>query len=367
VGLTGAPGLAPLAAAVQSAALAAAERGDASFGRGATRLELADDAADTPYGNAKLILERGVEAAHEAALLGALVAIGLGNAPSALGRSELSKQLVWLAASTPVDALLALDAALGERAGPLWHDVAELAVDPRAPRVEALTAAAALRASRSERAQAAAREARSRSGDPLLRALLDDAGGSAGLDGELAPAPRSPLLTVVLAITGLLLVVHGVRLLGRLALAYRRPARVRLSQRGLEVTHKTQLLGRVLRDRETVVPLDNLARVTREVRYPRAGMYAGLFALVIGSYLGVGLLVDGLRVPGGSPPLLGLGLLLFALGVGLDFALTTLSDSVRGRCRLIVEPRKGRRVCIAKLDPAAADRMLAALAEQARP
>jgi hypothetical protein len=365
-GLTGAPGLAALALAVQSAALAAAERGDASFGRGGTSLELGADEADTPYGNAKLVLERGVATSSEAALLGALVAIGVGNAPSTLGRAELARQLVWLAAHTPVDALLALDAALGERAGSLWSDLAELAADAGAPRVELLTAAAALRASRSKQAARAAHEARDRSADPLIRALLEG-GEAARLSGEITPAPRGPVLTILLAITGLLLIVHAVRLLGRLALAYKRPAQVRLSERGLEVAHKTLLLGRVLRERETVVPMDNLARVTREVRYPRIGMYAGLLALVLGSYLGIGLLVDGARVPGGSPPLLGLGLLLLALGIGIDFALTTLSDSVRGRCRLIVEPKKGRRVCVAKLDPASADRMLAALAEHARP
>lgn len=155
-------------------------------------------------------------------------------------------------------------------------------------------------------------------------------------------------------------------MIGRFALAYRRPARVRLGDRGLEIEHRTELLGRVLRDRESLVPLQNLARVTREVRYPRVGMYAGLMSLVIGSYLGLGLLVDGVRVPGGSPPLLGLGLLLIALGIGIDFALTTLSDGVRGRCRLVVVPKKGRRVCVGQLDPRQADRMLNALAERSR-
>jgi hypothetical protein len=85
---------------------------------------------------------------------------------------------------------------------------------------------------------------------------------------------------------------------------------------------------------------------------------------VLGSYLGLGLLVDGVRVPGGSPPLLGLGFLVIALGIGIDFALTSLSDSVRGRCRLVIEPRKGRRLCIGNLQPADADRMLALLAEK---
>jgi hypothetical protein len=274
---------------------------------------------------------------------------------------------VWLAAHTPVYPLSPLDAALGERAAPLWHDVAEIAIDPAAERVEALTAAAALGTSRADASRRAAVEASTRAKDPLIRALLDrDASGPPTLAGELAPAPRGPVATALLALTGILLVVHLVRLIGRYALAYKHPAKVRLTERGLEVEHRREMLGRLLSDRQALVPLDNLARVTREVRYPRLGMYAGLFALILGSYLGLGLLVDGVRVPGGSLPLLGLGFLVIALGIGIDFALTSLSDSVRGRCRLVVEPRKGRRLCVAALDPASADRMLAAVGERTR-
>jgi hypothetical protein len=184
------------------------------------------------------------------------------------------------------------------------------------------------------------------------------------LAGQIVPAPRSPIVTLLLAVTGLLLVAQVARLVGRLALALKRPARVQLDERGLRIEHRVEMLGRVLADRKTLVPLDNIARVVREVRYPRVGMYAGLLALVIGSYIGLGLLVDGLRVPGGSPSLLGLGLLVIALGLGIDFALTSLSDGVRGRCRLVVEPRKGKRVCVGGLDPASADAMLRALLER---
>ena len=155
-------------------------------------------------------------------------------------------------------------------------------------------------------------------------------------------------------------------MLGKLGLAFKQPAEVRLSDRGLELSHRTELLGRVLRKRETLIPLANLARVTREVRYPRLGLYLGLIALTLGSYVGMGLLVDGARVPGGSLQLLSMGVLIVALGLAIDYGLTVLSDNARGRCRLVVEPKKGRRVCVGALDPARADAMLAALAERSK-
>jgi hypothetical protein len=186
--------------------------------------------------------------------------------------------------------------------------------------------------------------------------------GKTTLSGELAPAPYGPFVTAILTVTLLLFALRAGRLLGRVALAYRRPARVRLSARGLELEQRTEMLGKVLRDRSVVVPLTNLARVTREVRYARASMYAGLAALVLGSYFGMGLLIDGLRVPGGSAPLIGLAVLLMVLGLAIDFSLSALADPARGQCRLVVVPRKGRTLCISALDPKRTDAMLASLA-----
>jgi hypothetical protein len=61
-----------------------------------------------------------------------------------------------------------------------------------------------------------------------------------------------------------------------------------------------------------------------------------------------------------------MGLLVVALGLAIDYGLTVLSDTARGRCRLLVEPKKGRRVCVGALDPARADAMLSALSQQIR-
>jgi hypothetical protein len=103
--------------------------------------------------------------------------------------------------------------------------------------------------------------------------------------------------------------------------------------------------------------------VTREVRYARLGLYAGLLALILGTYFGMGLFVDGIRVPGGSASLLGMAVLMMVLGLGADFVLSGASDNARGRCRVVVVQRRGRRLCIGALDPRRADAMLSHVAE----
>ena len=168
------------------------------------------------------------------------------------------------------------------------------------------------------------------------------------LSGEMTSPPRGPLVTGLLAVTGLLVVVPAVRLLGRVALGYRRPTVVSLSEEGgVRVKTRTELLGRTLRDRDLVVPRAALLRATRDVRYPSLAMYAGLLALAIGSYLGVAAFVDGVRAA--SPSLLATGLAIVALGLGLDFVLTSLAPGLRGRCRMLLrfarrgQPVRGRR------------------------
>jgi hypothetical protein len=106
--------------------------------------------------------------------------------------------------------------------------------------------------------------------------------------------------------------------------------------------------------------------VTRETRYARLGMYVGLIALVAGSYLGMGLFVDAVRVPGGSASLFGLAVLMMVLGLMLDFTFSNAADTVRGKCRMLVVPQRGRVFCLGSLDPARADAMLATIAEAAR-
>ena len=335
-------------------------------------VEVTAEQADTPLGNVRAVLERGIENPDEQNLLGALLALGVARAlPDATEQLQAqTSNLVWLAAHTPCSALEFLDDALGERSGVIWEAIARIA---RAPglsspdfgNTEALVAAAALCRSESEVAHRARLHLAQNINDPVLRALLSGGGGRTELSGELRGAPLGPVLTAILAFTLLLFIGRGLSLIARLALAYRRPATLRIGPNGLELSHRIELMGRVLRDRATLVPLANLSRVTREVRYARIGLYAGLCALVIGTYFGVGLIVDGVRVPGGSPPLLGMAVTCIIVGLGLDFLLSTAADSARGKCRIVIVPLTGRRLCVGSLDPVSADAMLTSIAEHA--
>lgn len=369
--LRGLPALPELVAAAQQAAGAALASADTSFPKSAVVVDAAR--AETPAGNLAAIFERGAESEGERVLVATLLALSAAPDFPSAPETELARarELSWVAAHTRVNPLLAMDALVEpEHAGAFWRAIAALAEPSRSDDPALSTAAlAALGASGNERARAAAAELAQASRDPLVRALLGSGTSAAAprLAGELSPAPRGPVATTLLALCGWLLLSRGARLLGRLGLAFKQPAEVCLSDRGLELTHRTELLGRVLGKRETLIPLANLARVTREVRYPRLGLYLGLIALALGSYVGMGLFVDGTRVPGGSAQLLGMGVLLVALGLGIDYGLTILSDNVRGRCRLVVEPKKGRRLCVGALDPARADAMLAALAQRMKP
>jgi hypothetical protein len=178
-------------------------------------------------------------------------------------------------------------------------------------------------------------------------------------DGELAAPPRGPLATALLALTGILLLIEVGRLVLRYALALRRPVEVRIVNQAFELRAKTIMLGRLLREQTTLLPIEGLVRTTRDVRYPSLPVYAGLLALTLGSYLGVGLAVDGARAA--SPSMLATGLLIALAGLTLDFALSSLVPGMRGRTRVVLVPRRGPVLCVQSVDPSIADRVLAEL------
>lgn len=357
-----------LGAVARDRARRAAHARDTEFGATPSELDadlgLELDAAATPHGNLLEVLTRGAQSSSEYALVAAWVALGVrADFPSSPEvESERARELSFIAAHTRVNPLPALDATLGAAAGAFWSALAQVAKE--SDLATAAVIAAALATSTHDAAKPALDSLLGARPDPLLSAVLGPARahGDARLSGELGPTPRGPLATTLLALSGLLFVLRGARLIGRLALAYKKPAAVRLTERGLELEHRVEILGRVLRRAETVVPMENLARVTREVRFSRLGLSLGLLALALGSYLGMGLLVDGARVPGSSPPLIGMGLLIIALGVAIDFGLSLFDSEARGKCRLVIVPRKGTALCIARVESGRADAMLARVA-----
>lgn len=335
----------------------------------AAQLSLSTKDADTSFGNVITALEPGspTRARPETrALLSALLARGvaLSMPDGADAERRVVDALVWVAAHTSIDALASIDTALGAKADGLWRQTAALirrieAGDASIGRAGALVAAAALASSNSPVAHEEAKSLGTETRDPVIGSLLASAarsGEGASASGEMIAAPRGPVALVLMAITGLLVIVPLARMAGRLFLRYRSPAELRVSPTSLTVIAKTELLGRTVREREIVVPLDQLSSVARDVRYPRLALYAGLFALALGSYVGVSLFVDGARA--GSPDLLGMGALIVAVGVALDFALTNLMPVGRGRCRVLITPSKGGALAIGDVDPKLADAAL---------
>ena len=312
---------------------------------------LRDDAA-TPFGNALDVLERGPEDDAERALARALWAHAIAETPPT-GREEedrVATDVLWLATHTPFDATPLLDRALGDASTELWDALADRIrrVDqgklPTLGRGEALVGCAALAESTSPSARKQAAKLATDLKDPALARILAARAPAPEetLDGELAMAPRGPVATTALALTGVLFAIHAVRLVARLALAYKRPAELTLSEAGVHVYVRTELLGRTVRERDHVILRSGLTRATREVRFPHLAFYAGLLALAIGSYLGVATLIDGARAA--SPSLLLTGLLIVAGGVLLEMVLGSVQPGSPDSAASSSSPAKGRRL-----------------------
>lgn len=330
--------------------------------------KLTRDDADTLFGNVLDVLATGGEGAAERALASALWAHAVAESPRSRPEDEdrLAGDILWLATHTAFDATPLLDRALGDEAAELWTAIAhrirriERGKGGALARGEAVVGCAALVASSAEKARTLSSQLEREVKDPLLLRVLGTAKSTVpeevSFEGELLAKPRGPILTTLLAFTGLLFAIHAVSLIAKLALAFRRPAEVSLSGAGVRVKVRTEMLGRTLREREHAIPREALVRVVREVRFPRAAFYSGLVALAVGSYIGVHAFVDGVRAA--SPSLLLVGLLVIALGVAADFVLASLLPGTRGRCRLAFVPRKGAVLCIGNVDARKADEML---------
>ncbi|HEX4447083.1 MAG TPA: hypothetical protein VH044_10115 [Polyangiaceae bacterium] len=304
----------------------------------AAERSLSHDDAATAFGNALDVLDRGTAEGDERSLAHALAAHALAAHRPRVGEENLAAHdLLWLAAYTPFDAIGLLDRALGDDAPRVWTAVNE-------------ALRAGLSAVLGPPPVAASPVAPSASPSPTAPPVA----------GVMAPAPRGPVATAVMGLTGVLFVWHAARLFGRFALAYKAPAEVALTDDGgVRVRWHVELLGRTLRDADVLVPRATLARAAREVRFSGAALYGGLFALALGSYVGVSAFVDGVRAA--SPTLLAAGLAIVALGLGLDFVFTCIVPSARGRTRVFFVPRRGRPLCVGDVDRARADAMLAAL------
>lgn len=329
--------------------------------------KLSKEDAGSPYGNVMDVLSRGPENEDERALCAALCAHVIADAPPK-GRDDedqMANDLLWLGTHTPFDSTRLLDRALGENADDLWDAIADRVrrIDqgrlPSLGRGEALLGCSALSLSTSAVAKRKFEDLATTAADPALRILAVPARAdhqAERFSGELESSPRSPFATALLGLTGVLFVLHAVKIVGRLALAYRTPAEVIFSRESVQVESRTELLGKTVRERKYVVPRAGLTSAVREVRYPRAALYAGLLSLSIGTYVGVSTLVDGVRAA--SPSLLVVGLAIVIAGIAIDFLFASFLPTKQGVCRVIFTPAKGNSVTVGRVDPKVADRTL---------
>ncbi len=336
----------------------------------ASRLGVDEVASETSYGNALRAIKKGGQASGpERVLLGTLLARGvvlaLPDGPQA--EEKVAEGLLFCASVTVVDALTPLDAALGEKAAGLWRAIARLVAKhdegtgSTISRAAAIVGASALAQSSST----AASDERARLSptlrDGLLKTLLAPRSEPTAflpvvLSGEVVSPPRSPFVVAALTFTLVLPIVAFANLIGRYALKLRRPAEVRIFEGGVSVTSRTQLLGKTLREHEMHIPRGALSRAAREIRYPRLASYVGIAALLVGSYIGLRLVLDGFK--SASPEFLGIGVAILVLSLAVDYVLARLPTRLQNRCELVFEPRRGRIVALGEVDPALADAAL---------
>src|SRR6187402_3815200 len=187
-------------------------------------VEVTMEEANTPLGNARAAMERGIENPDEQNLLGALLALGVARAlPEEVEPLQtMAANLIWLAAHTPCSALEFLDDALKDRSGVIWEAIARVARNPglSSPdfgHTEALVAAAALCRSESEVAHRARLHLGQNTTDPVLRALSHVGEVKSELSGEMRAAPFGPVVTALLAFSLLLFIGRGLALIARVA------------------------------------------------------------------------------------------------------------------------------------------------------
>ena len=185
-------------------------------GVAADEAKLSRSDAETPFGNALKVLGSGPEGEAERALACAMWAHAIAEARRD-DADRLAGDVLWLATHTAFDATPLLDRALGDEADDLWT-----AIGARIRRIddgkgtslgrgEAIIGCAALTASGSVSAGKVARELAPKVKDPTLSRLLAGAGAltpqrEVRLEGEAIAAPRGPVVTAILALTGILFV-----------------------------------------------------------------------------------------------------------------------------------------------------------------
>jgi hypothetical protein len=276
----------------------------------------------------------------------------------AAAREELFESLLALCTLTPIDAFGFVDDVLKDDAGEFWLALADYLRKPAAlPLNRYVAGLLALAGARAPEARALGHELAAPCLTRLvaLEAPLQEV--VLVLEGESGPTPRNTLSTALLLLSGVLPLLALVRGLAKLLLGLRRRVTLRLFPHGVAIERHEELCGRTLHDSKKWLAHGALVSLERERRFARAALYGGLLILVAASYLGSSLLAAGINV-GGSRGLVGSGLLVLGLGIVLHYALTQLWGDAFGRARLVIVPRRGRRIAIDGVNPERADAVI---------
>jgi hypothetical protein len=317
----------------------------------------------TALGDVAAVLRRGADQPGERALASALSAAWLAEgAPKTRDAWErLAADALWLASRTTYDPFPCIEQAFMLESETFWSSLLRILTEG---------GHAAMSLSRGDRALGAALlQHRDPERSHSLQITLPSesmqsiptvsAAAPFRLEGQWAPAPLTTLRTVVYAMTGWLLLRAIVHVVLVYVLRMTSPAQLEHSGGGVRIESHRELFGQRLLERTHIIAADGLAAASRETRYDAAGLYAGLFALLVGSYFGVSWVVDGVRAS--STSLIGLAILAFALGVALDFALTRFLPKVGARTSIALEPKSGRTICLSGVAQHTADELLVRL------
>jgi hypothetical protein len=350
--------------------------------------------AELPSANVLTVLKRGPQAETEHLLLAGLAVHGLASGTVGSERASqlerFARHAVWLESCTAYEVFPFVDLILADHdaarvygavaAAVLGEDTASVAARARnAARLTVLTR------STSPAAVAPLGRVTAKVTDPASRAFLASVADEALVASartertERAPlaspgAPAAPDVSSVRGrldrpppasgLRGLLRLVTGVALfqwIARLLMAsvgLRAEGEIALTSGGdLRIRRTTRLLGKVVRDREDVVPRAALERVGRHARYPALSLLIGALALAGGVVLGGLVLVDGAR---SGDTLLLLAGAAAVLGGGLcDLVASAFAAGRRGRVSVFVHaPRQT--VCVSGVEGGEAEHWLAA-------
>jgi hypothetical protein len=147
---------------------------------------------------------------------------------------------------------------------------------------------------------------------------------------RLAWAP----VRVLAVITGLIVIRGILGLVVRYLLVLRRRATATVEDGTLTLDVEWTLFGRTIRRTRTAAPISDLEAAQFENRRLYVHLLIGFGCLVLGVWLGIQWLVDGLRA--GYPYLALIGAGIVAAGIVIDLVLYLLVPETRGRNRVVL-------------------------------